>query len=255
MGMPKVLLYDIETSPNIGAYFQLYREGNIVWTVEHWHVLSFSWKWLDEKTTHVCALPDYKLYKKDPKNDLELVKELWSLLDQADIIISHNGVAFDNKKTLSRFIYHSLPPPTPYLEMDTKLIAKKYFKFDSNKLDDLGDYLKLGRKLQHGGMELWKGCLEGDMKCWKLMKAYNVQDTILLEKIYLKMRPYIQQHPNIALFRGKVTACPNCGSIKMERRGYRLSRVSRFQRYQCTECGSWHSRPIPKDESFPKQMR
>ena len=250
----KILLYDIETSPNFGAYFQLYREGNIVWTEKHWYMLSFAWKWLDGKKTTVHALPDYKTYKKDPENDIELVKELWSLLDQANVIIAHNGAAFDTKKTTARFAFHGLLPPTPYKEIDTKLVAKKFFKFDSNKLDDLGDYLKVGRKLSHHGMELWKDCLKGDTKAWNLMRRYNQQDVVLLEKIYLRLRPFIQQHPNIALMNGDLVACPNCGDSNVTRQGYRTSRVGRRERFQCQACGSWHSRPITKDPEFPRQM-
>jgi predicted RNA-binding Zn-ribbon protein involved in translation (DUF1610 family) len=251
----KVLLYDIETAPNLGYYWQLYKEGNIIETAKHWYIISFAWKWLGDKKTYCKALPDYKLYKKDAENDLDLIKDLWSLFDSADITISHNGIAFDSKKSRARFIHHGLPPPTPYKELDTKLIAKRYFKFDSNKLDSIGDYLGVGRKMVHTGFDLWKGCLNGDKKSWNTMKRYNIQDVVLLENIYKKMLPYIESHPNIALINGDLVACPNCGSKKMQRRGYMVNRVGRKERFQCQDCGSWHSRPIAKDPDFPKQMR
>ena len=253
--MAKILLYDIETSPNIGAFFELYREGNIVWTERHWHLLSFAWKWLGGKKTQCLALPDFKNYRKDMDNDKELVDELWALLDEADIIIAHNGSAFDTKKTTARFLVHGLKPPKPYKEIDTKLIAKKFFRFDSNKLDDLGDYLKVGRKMPHIGMELWKGCMRGDKKCWAMMKRYNSQDVDLLEKIYLKMRPYIVGHPNLSLLDNKIVACPNCGSKNVVKNGYAHLQSGRMQRFFCNDCGAWSRRPIPNDESNPRYLR
>lgn len=248
----KILLYDIETAPSIGAYFQFYKEGNIVWTEKHWHLLSFAYKWLDEKKTSILALPDFQTYKKEPENDKLLVKELWNLFNKADIIIAHHGVAFDTKKSNARFIYHGFPPPEPYKEVDTRKVAKQYFKFDSNKLDDLGDYLKIGRKLRTGGFELWRDCLKGDLKAWDRMKKYNKQDVILLEKIYLKLRPYIRNHPNRALIENKKIACPNCGSHKLRRQGFHYTRVNVLQKYQCLNCYSWHSSPIPKFNKIPQ---
>lgn len=237
--MAKILLYDIETSPNFGAYFQLYREGNIVWTSKHWYILSFAYKWLNEKKVYVKALPDYDLYKIDPENDFELVKDLRELFSSADIVVAHNGVAFDTKKTYARFIHHKLPPPEPVKEIDTKLIAKKHFKFDSNKLDDLGDYLGVGRKLQTGGFVLWRDCLKGDLKAWDKMKKYNKGDVELLEKIYLCFRPYIVNHHNIGLINGDLEACPKCGSKDIIRRGYGFTAVSKYQRYYCHSCKAW----------------
>lgn len=238
---PKILLYDIENSPNVGTYFQLYKEGNIVWKVKDWYLLSFSYKWLGEKKTYVKSLPDYKTYEKDKENDIELVQDLWKLFDEADIIIGHNSNSFDNKKSNVRFLYHGLTPPTPYKTVDTKLVAKKYFNFDSNKLNDLGKFLGLGEKEDTGGYELWKNCMEGDKKAWSKMCKYNKQDVILLERIYLKLLPWMTSHPNIAVLNNNVCACPNCGSKKVQKRGFARSRSGgTFQRWQCQSCASWH---------------
>jgi DNA polymerase elongation subunit (family B) len=254
--MVKTLLFDIETAPNLGAYFNPYTEGNIVWTENHWYILSFAWKWLGEKKVKVCSLPDFKkTYAKDKCNDIDVVKELWGLFDEADVIVAHNGVAFDSKKVKARFLVHGLRPPEPSQEVDTLLIAKRYFKFDSNSLNNLSEFLGLGSKLPHHGFKLWKDCMDGDRKAWRLMCKYNAQDVTLLEKVYLRFRPYIRNHPNVALMNGDLVACPNCGSKNVIREGVRWNRVTSQQQFRCKDCNSWHSRPIPKDEEFPKQMR
>lgn len=242
---PRILIYDIETAPNLGRYFELYKEGNIVWKESDWYILCFAWKWLGENKTHVMSLPDFKTaYKKDRENDLALLEKLWDLFDEADVVIAHNGNSFDQKKVNARLIYHGFNPPTPYKQIDTKLVAKRYFRFDSNKLDDLGDYFQIGRKLQTGGIQLWKDCLAGNKKAWKKMTDYNKQDVILLEKVYEKMKPWINNHPNIALLNGDEEACPNCGSFEIQKRGFDYTRVGKSQRYQCQNCYSWHKRPI-----------
>lgn len=241
----KVLLFDIETAPNIGAYFELYKEGNIVWNEQYWYILCFSYKWLGDKETHVVALPDFKLWKKDKTNDLEVVKVLWKLFDEAEVIIAHNGNSFDIKKSNVRFLKHGMEAPSAYKQIDTKLLAKRYFKFDSNKLDDLGDFLNIGRKLETE-KGLWKDCMDGSPHAWKMMKQYNIQDTILLEKVYYKLRGWDKIHPNMNLILGSIFNCPICGSDEINKRGYSCTRTSIYQRYQCMNCGGWSQGEVIK---------
>lgn len=234
----KILLIDLETSPNIGAFFELYKEGNILWTDQYWYILCFAYKWLGEKETHCVALPDFKTWKKDKTSDEELVKKLWELFNQAEIIIAQNGNAFDFKKANARFIKWHLDPPSFYQKIDTLLIARKYFRFDSNKLDDLGDYLGIGRKIRTE-KGLWKDCMNGDKKAWAMMEEYNKRDVILLEKVYYKLRAWDTSSPNMNLLIGGVFCCPTCGSSNTEKRGFRYSKVNIYQQYFCKNCGRW----------------
>jgi hypothetical protein len=73
---PRILLFDIETAPAVGYYFDPYKEGNIIEVEEDWYILSFAYKWLDEKAVHVRALPDFPPYKNNPKCDRALMGEL-----------------------------------------------------------------------------------------------------------------------------------------------------------------------------------
>jgi ribosomal protein L40E len=235
--MSKKLFYDIETAPIVGTVWGKY-EQNLIWTINDWYMLMFAYKWEHEKKTHVVALPDFKLYKKDPTNDLEVVKKLHELFNEADIVVAHNGDQFDQKKSNARFIYHDLEPVAPYQSIDTKKVAKRYFNFTSNKLDDLGTHFKLGNKL-HTDYTLWQGCMSGDMKAWKAMKKYNIQDVVLLEKVYQKMMPWMTTHPNIATIDNKPSVCPKCGAENsMQARGYRYTKVARYKCFRCRECRS-----------------
>jgi DNA polymerase elongation subunit (family B) len=234
---PKILLFDIETAPSLGWYFDLWKEGNIVGTKAEWYMLCFAAKWLDGKMM-TYALPDYKGYKPGSEDDKQLVKELWRLFDEADILVAHNGDYFDIRKANARFSYYNLPPPSPYKTVDTLKVARKYFNFTSNKLDALGKHLGYGSKLVHTGFHLWKECMNGDKKAWKHMIEYNKRDVILLEKIYLHFRPWISGHPNVSVLMG-ITGCPACGSKNLMKMGTDLTQTGKVQQYRCKECGKW----------------
>lgn len=218
---------------------------------KEWYILCFAYKWLGEKKTHVIALPDFSLYKKEPYNDRELVKKLHELFNEADIIVAHNGDSFDQKKSQARMLYHGFAPPSPYKQIDTKKVARKYFNMNSNKLDDIGKYLSIGSKLQTGGFDTWLGCMNGDSKAWKKMTRYNVQDVKLLEEVYIKLRPWITNHPSVSLLEKKPDACPKCGGGPVQRRGFRAhGRLSYKQQYQCMACKGWLlGRPVERTDT------
>lgn len=239
MNSTRILLMDLETAPNRAWIWGKY-EQNALGFDKEWYVLCYAYKWLGDKTTRAVSLPDFKkLYKKDPEYDARLMQELWDLLDEADIVIAHNGDQFDIKKANARFIAHGLQPPSPYKTIDTLKVARKHFKFNSNKLNDLGKHLGVGEKVETGGFKLWEGCMEGDLTSWKKMVKYNKQDVELLEKVYLKLRPWMTNHPNMNIVDETVGACPICSSTKIQKRGFSPTRVGKKQRYQCTACGGW----------------
>lgn len=236
----KVLLYDIETAPNLGYVWGKY-EQNVLSYVEEGGHLCFSYKWLGEGQGVRAAS------RQGQRTDRALVKKLWKLLDRADVVVAHNGDQFDQKKANARFVLWGLGPPAPYKSVDTKKVAKKYFKFNSNKLDDLGQFLGVGKKLKTGGFELWLGCLAGNKAAWKKMLAYNKQDVRLLEKVYLKLRPWIEGHPNLAAAAGRPDGCPKCGHAKLKSYGWKTTKTRRYVRYRCLSCrGFCHGRESQK---------
>jgi len=235
----KILLVDIETAPNLGYVWGKW-EQDVIEFKDDWYILSFVAKWHDSNKTISCSLPDFKEFKKDKKDDSQVVLNLWMLFNEADVVVAHNGDAFDFKKANARFIAHGFNPPEPYQTIDTKLVAKKYFKFDSNSLDELGRYLGLGRKESTGGFKTWLDCMAGDMAAWKRMMKYNKQDVLLLEQIYNKLKPWMTNHPNLGLIQDRPESCPICGEHNcLQARGFSFTRVSRRRRFQCTGCGGW----------------
>lgn len=234
----RTLIYDIETSPNLGYVWGKWQQDVIEYK-EEWHILCFAYKWLGQPNTHVIALPDFPRYKTDPTNDFEVVRTLHELFSEADVVVAHNGNSFDQKKAQARMLVHGMSPPEPYKQIDTKLVARRYFNFNSNKLDDLGIALGEGQKLETGGFTTWLGCMAGEKKSWAKMKKYNKQDVVLLEKIYLRMRPWIQNHPGANVVDEKIEGCPKCGKGPLISRGYAHTNTSVYQRFRCSNCGGW----------------
>jgi uncharacterized protein YprB with RNaseH-like and TPR domain len=229
---PKILFLDIETSPNL-SYVWGHYEQNVIAHKEQWEILCFAYKWLDEKKVS-CVI------RGKDKNDRRVTDKLHKVMSDAHIIVAHNGDSFDIKKAKSRFLFYKLEPIRPLATVDTKKVAKSVFSLNSNKLDDIGDYLKVGRKIKHTGFDLWLGCMNNDKKSWALMQKYNKQDVVLLEKVYKELVPWLQRHPSIARIIGVKNGCPKCGSINVRKRGVRASFKNLQQQMHCLDCKGWY---------------
>lgn len=226
---PKVLFFDIESTPNIGYTWGKY-EQNVIAFKKEWELLSFAYKF-EGDSVHCKS--------QNNLSEKQLVSELHSLLERADVVVAHNGDEFDIKKAKAKFLEFGFPPPKPFLSIDTKKEAKRYFKFNSNSLDDLGNLLGVGRKMQTGGFDLWLNCMKGDKKAFAKMEKYNKQDVLLLERVYNKLKPWMKSHPNVAI--GKPDACPKCAGV-LQSRGYLATGAGILkQRFQCKECKGWCS--------------
>lgn len=236
----KVVLLDIETSPNIGYTWGKY-DQTVIKPLKGWELLCFAWKELERGKVQCVARPDF-----EDETDRSLVKAVWDVLDSSDVVIAQNGDRFDLPKLRAKFAAHGLPPTRPFKSIDTKKVAKSHFGFYSNSLNDVARDLGLGEKLETGGFALWEGCIAGDPKAWARMRRYNAQDVALLERVYLKLRSWHPTHPNLALvdLRSSSTACPVCGSEQVQRRGYHVMRVRRAARMHCQDCGHWFQRSI-----------
>lgn len=232
----RMLAFDIESTPNIGYSWGKW-EQNIMEFVQESYMLCYSYRWLDDKKTHVVGLNDFSLYKTDPQNDAALIQSLWELFDEADILIAHNGDKFDIKYTNGRFLANGLTPPTTYRTIDTLKVARRRFKLNSNKLDDLGQLLDVGMKLETGGFQLWLDCMAGDPKAWKKMKKYNKQDVDLLVAVYAKLKPWTPNHPNLGVDSDR-PICSVCESENVHKKGFDYKNASKAQRWKCMECGA-----------------
>lgn len=103
-----MLTLDIETAPIIGKVWSLWQNNvGLNQIVNDWYVLSWSAKWLHED--HVMY--EDKRHSWNDEDDSVLLKGIWELLDEADIIVTQNGKKFDAKKLNARFIINGMSPP------------------------------------------------------------------------------------------------------------------------------------------------
>jgi DNA polymerase III epsilon subunit-like protein len=237
MTTSKILILDIETSPMKAYVWKRWKENiSLDQTISEWFMISWSAKWLNSSEIMGEVLTSEEAINED---DFRIVKSLWLLLDEADIVIAHNGSRFDIPKINSRFIINGFPPPKPYKQIDTLITAKKVFGFSSNKLDALATYFNIPNKIETD-FELWKKSIEGDKEALSYMLKYNKQDVIILEKVYLKLRPWIYKHPNINSING-IDKCPFCGSTKatLQDKNYNLQ-VNSYPLYRCDDCHGFY---------------
>lgn len=248
----KILVGDIETMPNTAYVWGLWTENTSSQMIaKEWYISTACFTWLGSGKMISYSLPDFASYKKNKEDDKEMLQMVWKLLDECDIFVAHNGRKFDVRKLYARFIMNGMKPPSPFKIVDTLESARRHFAFTSNKLGDLGKYLKVGKKVDTGGFKLWQGCMNGDMTAWEKMKRYCAADVRLLERVYKKLLPYITNHPNIGVYVDGVEAkCPNCGSHNITKEGFAFTSNGKYQRYSCNKCGSWSR---GKSNLFEKQ--
>ena len=234
--LPNVLLLDIETAPMIVYSWTLFKPrlsyDNIV---EDWFMLSWAAKWLHhpEAVSDVCT-PKEAVNREDKR----ICKSLFLLMEQADVIIAHNGKKFDIRKIQARFLLHHINRPSPYQVVDTLIESRKNFAHSSHRLDYLGYILVRKEKLETD-YSLWKRCMAGDDEALKYMDDYCKQDIFLLEDVYMQIRGWIKSHPNMGLYvETDEPVCPTCAGNDLEYCGEYVTMAGAFNSFRCNTCGS-----------------
>ena len=229
----KVLILDIETAPNKVYVWSLWKQNVALNQIDEvGYTLCWAAKWLGERKTMFSAVWT------DGKK--EMLKKIYDLLSEADVVIHYNGTSFDIPILNQEFASEGWWPPAPFQQVDMYRVARGQFRLVSNKMDYVLKFCGLEGKVQHKGMPLWTGCMDGNAADQRTMRRYNEGDVTKLEGIYLFLKPWIKNHPNYGLYDDKgVFQCPNCGSTKLRKKGLRYTNVLTYQRWRCNDCGSW----------------
>ena len=235
--MPKILFFDIETSPILGYVWSIWNQNiGLNQINQDWHILSFAAKW---RGSSKIIYFDQR-GEKSISNDKSLCEKLWKLIDEADVVVTQNGDKFDIKKINSRFVIHGLKPPSSFKSIDTVKIARNKFGFTSNKLEYLSSALGLKeKKSKHSefpGFDLWLECLKGNKKAWKEMEKYNIQDVLALERLWEKLDPWAKT-VNATLYNKDLSFSCICGSKEYILNGLQYKSTGIFKRYKCKKCG------------------
>ena len=226
----RILALDIETSFLVSGHWSIWGVNiGIDQIFEGGETICYAARWVGEKEV---------VWRR--KGNKDFLTKIHELLNEADVILTYNGRRFDLPLLNREFIKAGLAPPAPYKHIDLLETVKKQFKFPSNKLDYVCRELEIGQKVAHEGFKLWVKCKEEDTEAWAKMKEYNIGDIDILEKLHDKLLPWIVGYPNAALYTAvDAFQCTTCGSTHLQKRGFHVTGVGRYQRYQCNDCGSW----------------
>jgi len=227
---PKVLIWDLETSPAILFGFGLWNQNHgINQIIEPSRVLCFAAKWLDRK--------GIQFYSEFHTGPADMISQAWRLLDEADVVVSFNGIGFDTKHMNREFLLAGLGPVSPFVDIDLLRINRANFKFLSNKLAYVTQAVGLPSKLETGGMDLCKRVLDNDPAAWAKFRRYNIRDVVVTERLYLLLAQggWIKG-VHAGLFSGDMSTCHACGSSDLTPVGVIYARASAWPKALCV-CG------------------
>jgi len=235
----KRLFFDIETSPNIGLFFEAGYKKNIGYEsiLKERAIICICYKWEDQ--TEVGSL-HWDLHQSDKK----MLEQFIKIANSADELVGHNGDNFDIKWIRTRCLFHKIDMFPTYTTIDTLKVSRSKFKFNSNRLDYIGQFLGIGKKIKTD-YSLWKEILlNKSSKHMALMIKYCQQDVKLLEKVYKKMSSHIAPKTHFGvIFKSDTKDCPECGSDDYTKKGtkYSATGYKRVQ-YQCKTCHKYFTR-------------
>lgn len=236
----KRLFYDIETTYNIISSFQVGRNLfiNPSSIIDERKIICVSYKWEGDNKVHTIEwdFTDDGIIKGCDKN---LVEQFLPILEEADELIGHNVDNYDTKFVLSRAIKHGFHTFPKFTSVDTLKVARKHFRFNSNKLDYIAEYLGLGNKLNHRGQALWDDIiLKGCEDSMKEMVEYCEKDVTLTEEVFNKLKPYTEHKTHFGVVNGSSKcSCPECSSEEVVNIKTTFSKTGYIKRLMnCKEC-------------------
>lgn len=252
MKKPKIVVCDIETIPNLlealKVWPQLSDYPGRTLKADITSMVCFGYKVIDKmKKAKTISLWDYPTnWKKNINDDYPLVKAIYDVLINADILVTHNGKRFDIPYINTRIMYHmrnkknhglTQIPNIPHI--DTCKTAKNHLFLFNNRLNTLGKFLNLGEKDDTGGWDLWVDVYHRNKKAMIKMAKYCAQDVNLTSEVFSVLKSVSKDMPNMGMFNNSRPSCSKCGSVHVISRGPRVTKTKIVQTYQCNDCGSW----------------
>lgn len=250
---PKILLLDIETMPIEALVWDVWKQNIYLDQVKKdWSIICYAAKWLfSPKVFGAVVRPDEAVAHTDDS----ILMGLWGLMNEADYIIWHNGNEFDRKKINARFFVNNYPKPMYYQSVDTLKIAKENFALTYNKLDWIAQIIGVGRKIETE-FKWWKECEAGDPKYLAMMLKYNKMDVHLEEEVYLRLRPWMEKHPNMNLYANMIgDCCPTCGSNNLNWNGKYATALGLYKAFRCEECGAIGRSTLKKNKLTASEVQ
>lgn len=230
------LFFDIETSPNIGLFWEAGYKKNIDYSniIKERAIICICWKWEDDKSVEFA-------YWDSKQCDKTLLQKFIKVANEADELVGHNGDKFDLAWIRTRCLFHKIEMFPTYKTIDTLKISRSKFRFNSNRLNYIAQFLGIGSKIKTD-YNLWKDIVLN--KCKKSldkMIKYCQMDVILLEKVYKKLSGHIEPKTHYGVVFGQDRgSCQECGSDELTIRAHRITATGlKKTQYQCQTCGKY----------------
>lgn len=228
---PRILVIDIETSPNVVYAWGLWDQNiGTSQIIEASRVLCFAAKWAGEKKVH---------FYDEREGRSQMLTAAWDLMDEADVIVGYNHVKFDLPHLRREFLSLGMVPPSPAQDIDLLKVNRQTFNFPSNKLGYVTEQLRMDTKLETGGQDLWNQVLQGNEKAWAKFRKYNIQDVLITEQLFEVLSPWIKG-PHKGMWNGNMKSCYSCGSSDLTLMGFLYEKVMAYPKFQCNECSAWN---------------
>ena len=233
------LFFDIETSPNVGLFWEAGYKKNIDTSniIKERAIICICWKWEDDKNVEF-------VHWDSKQSDKALLQKFIKVANEADELVGHNGDRFDLAWIRTRCLYHKIEMFPSYKTIDTLKISRQKFRFNSNRLNYIAQFLGIGSKIKTD-YNLWKDIVLS--KCKKSMDKmvkYCQMDVILLEKVYKKLSGHIESKTHYGVrFGGDRGSCPECGSDELIRAATSISATgTKKVRFKCKTCNKFHTK-------------
>jgi transposase-like protein len=232
----KILTIDIETAPTIGYIWGRFKQFlSQEQILAESFILSYAYSWNGGEVVGEILTPQ----EINEENDYRLLDRLFALLNEADIVVGQNSKRFDVKIINTRLLVYGFPPPTSFKQIDTLEIAKRMFRFPSNKLGSVAKYLGLEDKGETGGFQLWADVMKGDVFAAEAMLEYNKQDVKVTWDYYQRIRSWDNKAVNQQLYYADNSPrCLKCGSSHLSpTENVAYTPQGAYNEFRCNHCG------------------
>ena len=235
------LFFDIETSPNIGLFWEAGYKKNITTDniIRERAIICICYKWEDEKEV-------YALQWDAKQNDKRMLEQFIAVANTANELVGHNGDKFDLAWIRTRCLFHGIDMFPTYQTIDTLKVARSKFRFQSNRLNYIAEFLGLGGKIKTE-FNLWKDILlNKDKVAMEKMIKYCKKDVSLLEEVYKLLGNHIAPKTHYGVVFGQDRgSCPECGAgsedLIKNNTVVTATGLTRIQ-YKCKVCNKFHSK-------------
>lgn len=240
---PRILLLDIETSPHLCYSFNTYKALILPEHVkEPSRVLCWAAKWDQDPRV---------LFKSEYHHDyMSMLVGIRDLLDECDVAVAYNGDKFDLPRLRQQFRLNGIEYPSPFIQVDLYKVLKKHEIWPFHKLGYVTEQLGMTGKVAHEGFLLWRKVLgdygeDEQRRAWARMRRYCKGDVVTMQEVFEEYGHLVTNIPAAGLYADEVEVleippCPRCSSTNIQRRGYERTKVRRYARFQCQDCGRWY---------------